>query len=478
MPEERTYRLEITDFRHGLNTENAAHEIQPTQSPDLQNVDLSQQGITKTRAGIAKLNSTEYPSATGIFGAGYGKSVHLAAALTTVKKMVAGAYTDVKTGLTSNSQTFFEEWNNYVYSVNGADAPFKWDGTTATAITSPPSDWTTTKPNYICEHENRLWTLTASTSKVHWSKLDDGNEWSTTVAPDDAGAHSFRPNDGYTGTGIVSQKSGVVIFKQNSIHKILGKTPVSFRFLPLYTTIGCIAPRSIVNVENRLFFLAKYKGDYGVYVVDDAGGLTHLSGAITPKLNTLIDAANESLCAGVNYQEKYRLSFPISGGWRGVNLNYKTGGWEFDNGNAMRCGYTVGNSLYGGGTGNGYVYTLESGTADDTSAIVSYVKSKNYFMGFPDRTKLVKTLFLWTKASGNYNLAINLYVDDKLYPNSFYTQLGTKGSTETMRFDKIPLNADVQGSMIALKMGTSTINQPFEIYKAVIYYEIGDITTN
>ncbi|MDI6787502.1 MAG: hypothetical protein QME51_03950, partial [Planctomycetota bacterium] len=324
----------------------------------------------------------------------------------------------------------------------------------------------------------RLWTLTAITSKVHWSKLDDGDEWSTTVAPDDAGSHSFRPNDGFTGTGVVSQKSGVVVFKQGSIHKVLGKTPVSFRFLPLYTTIGCIASRSIVNVENRIFFLAKYKGDYGVYVLDDAGGLTHLSSAITPTLNTLITAANDSLCAGVNYQEKYRLSFPVSGGWRAVNLNYKTGGWEYDNGNAMRCYYTVGNSLYGGATGTGYVYTMESGTNDDSTPIVSYVKSKNYYMGAPDRTKRVKDLFLWTKASGSYNLTVNLYTDDKLYPNSFTVQLGTKGATETMRYERIPLNVDVQGSMIAIKAGTSAANQPFEVYKGIITYEIGEVNTN
>lgn len=527
-------RIVFSDFRQGLNTEDAAHIIPSTQSPILQNVDLSRRGIAATRSGTVKLNTTAYTGASAIYGAFYGKSVHLAAGSTTAGKLVSGAYTNIKTGLTALSEVFFEEWDNYVWSVNGADAPWKWDGTTVTAITSPPTEWTANKPNFLVEHENRLWGFTASTSFLTWSKNEDGDQWlrngtatatsaghlvDATLSPfiagdvgktvfnntdattatitaynsasdvtlssdimtsgesysygaiDDAGDHYLRPNDGYTGTGLISQKNGLVVFKQQSIHKVLGKTPVSFLFKPLYTTIGCIAPRSIVNTENRIFFLAKYRGDYGVWVLDEAGGLTHMSRDITPTLN-LIDTTADNTAAAVVYKDKYRLMYPLAaGGWASVNLNIVDGGWEKDSGNAGRCAYTVGGSCYVGSTTDGHVRQIETGTNDDGTAIDSYIRTKSESFEAPEIQKHLLYVAVWVKASGNWNLNMNVRVDDKLLPSTYTAQLGTKGAAETTRVEKIILNEDVIGNTINLEFGTSVQDQPFEIYQAILFYE-------
>ncbi len=475
MADDKVQAIEISDFRQGANTEDKAHEISPLHSPDLQNVDLSSKGSVKTRDGKAQLNTVEITSATGIFGAFYGRSLHLVAALTDVYKLVTTTYTSIKGSLTSNSPTYFADWNAYTYGANGVEAPWKYDGTNApSAITTPPTAWSTTKPNQFCYHENRMWAITFSTSKLDWSNLDTGDVW---TGVDDAGYHLFAVSDGFTGTGIVSQKGGIVFFKQNSIHKVLGKTTVSFSFKCLYPDVGSIAPRSIVNINNRIFFLSKYGGDNVVFVLDDTGGLTLMSNNITPTLNTMT-SGSESLAAAGTYKNKYILSFPISGGWKTVNLNYVQGSWEIDSGNSARCYYSQGANLYGGSTTGGYVYQIGTGTADDTAAITSYVWSKNYTMEAPNNTKRLLYLMVWAKASGSWNMDINIKVDDKLYPQTWKMPLGTKGSLETTRREIVPLNCDVQGGMVAVKFGTSTINQPFEIYKATLFYEIGSPIQN
>ncbi|MDI6787639.1 MAG: hypothetical protein QME51_04645 [Planctomycetota bacterium] len=463
-------RLDIGDFQYGLNSQDATHEILLNQSPDLQNVDLSAKGKIYTRLGTAKLSSTPIGgSPTGIYGAFYGKSKHLAASLTAVWKDMDGTPVEIKTGLTNNAQTYFEEWMNEVWVANGTDAPFRWDGTNTAAITTPPSSWTANPPDQIVEHENRLWSYDFSACRIEWSNADNGNDWTTV---DQTGTHSFRANDGFTGTGIVSQKGGLVVFKQNSIYKIPGKTSVSFRFVTLYSSIGCIAPRSIVNIENRILFLAKVKGIYGIYALDDAGGITHLSHAITPTLANIL-AASENLCAAAVYKDKYVLSYPISGGWRKVNLYYKTGAFEFDNGNASSCYYNQAANLYGGSVSAGYTYQINTGANDDGAAIDSYVKTKDITFGVPEFVKEVVYLVLWAKASGNWSMNINFQFDGKTHPKTYKMDLGTKGSVETTRQEVIPVDMSVQGDILNIKFSVSTLNQSFELYKAALYYKLG-----
>lgn len=461
-------KIEIVDFKHGANTTDAAHEILDTQTPDCQNVDLSLKGKVTTRDGSLKINATAIATATGIYGAGYFKSKHICAALTDLYQLTAGEFVSFQSSLTSNAQTYFNEWNNYVGIVNGAETPMKWSGSQVTAIGGAPTEWTSVKPNFICDHDNRWWTLTASSSQLHWSVLDNGENWTTT---DNAGKYSFSPNDGFTGTGIVSQQGGLVVFKQQGIYKVVGKTPITFSFPSLYKTVGCIAPRTIINIDNRIFFLARYRGDYAVMVLDDSGKLTHISKDITTTLNTII-TTNANLASAGAYKEKYVLSFPITGGYKTVNVNYTDGTWEIDSGNSASCHYNASDSFYGGSFTAGTVNQIGTGTADNTTAITSYIKTKNYLLNGADYTKKLRYLIIWAKTSGTWNIDINLYIDDKLHPEILKIPLGPRYIGETTRREVIPINADVQGNMIAIKFGTSTINQPFELYRAELYYDV------
>ena len=463
-------RIVIGDFQHGYNSHDEPHGILETQASAIQNIDLSARGVSKTRGGTAYLNSTEIASGAGIFGAGYLKSKHWAAALTGVYALATGTYTAFKTGLTANSEVFGTEFESYGFFANGVDAPFTYDGSSSAAMSGTPSYWTTYKPNMFLKHENRLWGLTCSTSQLDWCDVETPTDWTT---KDKAGTHQFNKNDGYTGIGIASQKSGLIYFKQKSIHKVTGKTPVSFSFPTLYDTIGCVAARTIVNYNNRIFFLSEHEGYYKVIILGDDGSITETNEDIQPTLS-LINTTTANKSAAVIYKDKYRLSYPLSaGGWGVVNLNFKTGRWEVDSGNAGKCYYVQGASCYAGGTGDGYVRQIETGTSDAGSvAITSYVRSKRYQLLAPELHKELKYMIVWTKASGSYNLNVNIRVDGKLVPGTYAVPLGTKGTTETMRRATIPINAKVRGGLIDVQFGTSTVDQPFELYKAILYYEM------
>lgn len=466
-------RLEISDFRQGLNTNDASHEIGLAQSPALQNVDLSAKGKVKTRGGTSAINSgNTITSATGIYGAGYVKSKHIAVALTSIYSYSAGtsSYTAVSSGWTNNTDMYMHEWNNYAYFANGIEAPSKYDGTSFSAITSVSTQWGSgTYPDMITEHEERLWGYDFSTSKVTWSNLADGDNWTGT---DDSGYHAFKPNDGFTGTGIVSQRGGLVVFKQQGIYIIRGKTPVSFNFPDQYKTVGCIAPRSIVNIGNRILFLGRWFGDYAVFALDGSGELNIVSTDIIPTLN-LINSATDNLACAIEQKGKYKLSYPLSaGGWGAVNLNYQSGAWEYDTGNAMRCYYKGGNTIYGGSTSAGLVYQVDTGTSDNGVAITSYADTRNNLLEGADSDKQLNVLVVWAKASGSWDMNVNLYIDDKLIPETYKIPLGTKNASETTRRYVIKLNHKCTGNMIRFRFGTSTSNQPFELYKAILYYDV------
>ncbi len=111
-------------------------------------------------------------------------------------------------------------------------------------------------------------------------------------------------------------------------------------------------------------------------------------------------------------------------------------------------------------------------TSDNGYAITSYVETRNYLFEGADADKELNVLVVWVKASGNWDMNVNLYIDDKLEKQTYKVSLGTKETSETTRRYVIKLNHKCTGNMIRFKFGTSTVNQPFELYKAILYYDI------
>lgn len=124
---------------------------------------------------------------------------------------------------------------------------------------------------YICESGNRLW--------ICYSGLDvTKNEWVSSIAASALGdPTNFETFEGVSTdsyqvavasdgsfTGCASYGDSVVFFKENVIHKVLGDFPSEYALYSFSSPgvkAGCY--RSIVNVNEKLFYLA---ADNGVYV--------------------------------------------------------------------------------------------------------------------------------------------------------------------------------------------------------------------
>ena len=143
-------RVPINNFRGGLNTRDSPFELQPNESPDLQNVTLSalvgqlqvRQGIT--RLGTAALATTIDYCVQCVIGGNTFLMASMNGAIYSFS--TAGVATLLYTGTAGKIWSFATmpdaSGADKVWCMNGTDAPQKWDG-----VAVNTSAWAGTPPN-------------------------------------------------------------------------------------------------------------------------------------------------------------------------------------------------------------------------------------------------------------------------------------------------------------------------------------------
>lgn len=161
------------------------------------------------------------------------------------------------------------------------------------------------KARYLAEHNNRLWYghvyLDGETnpgpefpSRIYWSDL---------YQPDRVtGFVDVQPEDGDAITGIVSLQNNLVVFKNNRTYLVLGFSERDFQVRLVNGNVGCIAPRSIAIMDNRVYFLATD----GVWAFDGAG-FERVSDMIREDIVNLPQAGRNFAAGGV-WKGRYYLS--------------------------------------------------------------------------------------------------------------------------------------------------------------------------
>ncbi len=143
---------------------------------------------------------------------------------------------------------------------------------------------------------------------------ESGLRWSEPFQPDWIKADSFteyRSGDGKQITGVGSLYGNLVIFKETSIHRVA----VQAKIIPISRTdevtpeIGCVAPQTLINVDNTLYFLS-WKG----FMKYDGNQLTKADGAFAEELQHTIKVTGDNIryasCAyNPHYNEIY-LNIP------------------------------------------------------------------------------------------------------------------------------------------------------------------------
>lgn len=255
-------KVRIDQFDKGQNSNDIADIIQPSQGEKMQNVVLNRKGRLSKRKGQALfVNDMGNTAMTGLgrFDPDSSTSFMITASGTQVLRALSSdvKWTQINSGFsqTTGQDTEFIQANNLLFVINGEDNTDWYNGsvwTTGAGIdeSSPP---TATTGEWL---RNYLF-LSGNPNNEDWvyfsNNLDPEVFTQTDIVKINTGdgqkviyIESFRLNE-------------LIIYKQRSIFvlDITGTTPLTdWTVQPITTAVGCLAPRSVINIGNDHWFLS------------------------------------------------------------------------------------------------------------------------------------------------------------------------------------------------------------------------------
>lgn len=281
----RGTELEVANFGGELHTTAALTEMELNEASDLSNVVVGPAGdYIRSRYGNTAFNSSAMNSGANVQGLSYfklnngtdflvsvcGDKIYKADNLDGIMDDITGAVTI--TAGQDNLWTFLT-FNNVHIGFGGAatgpDAPIQYTGAgnAAALAGTPPSAYGAIQVN------NRVFAFrtAASPSIVQWSKLGDGQDWTATGS----GSQTISTSDNDSVTAMaVMDDSLALVFKQNSVHKLLVNTLVSSAFptFPLFRNVGCAGKHAVVVADGLCYFITpqgQMKITDGDRIIDD-----------------------------------------------------------------------------------------------------------------------------------------------------------------------------------------------------------------
>lgn len=354
---------------------------------------------------------------------------------------------------------------------------------------------------------------TASTLALVYAELDDGNDgtgyvttlgstslsggsaaatypfatiWSGFETPGTFKATDIKmwPRDGSDGiTAQFVYKGKLFVATSKSIHMMsyVGVTELGtpYVFKPnVVTGLGIASNSSVVEVNGLVIF---FGSDNRWYAFDGYAPIP-----ISDKVKTTLDAFNRSYTdkvEAVYYKENNQLitTYNSSGTTASMKLLTADLAGFGEQGAGVRWNplstqpiyslfildYNNTQKPYGGSAAaDGWVYALDSTTADDGAAINAYFTTKPYSLGNLSSKHEVLALDLWMKGqTGTNNLTVGIYVNGSATVSSTLTISQT--STLDM-FNPAPqmiMQVD-SARLIALKFTQGEASKPFELYLA------------
>lgn len=217
----------------------------------------------------------------------------------------------------------------------------------------------------------------------------------------------IEPDAGDDITGLAIFRERIVVFKERSIWQItlstiqIGNFYVTQPSAELVTgSHGCIAPRSIANVENDVFFLSRkgvYVLGYEPNIAVDTLRTNELSAKIRPYFDALTPA--QKMVASATYADfKYRISFPGTDETMVYDRERTSwiGPWTYDTRVSALYYDSSDNEVFLIGQEDGAnVYEVSSAYSDDNgSTIATTLKTKFEDFGDWSIFKTIRDIFL------------------------------------------------------------------------------------
>lgn len=369
-------------------------------------------------------------------------------------------------------ETNFTTFDNLCLAVSPTASTLKTTGTSGfftLLLGTPPAN-----AKYIESHKGRVFIANHSggKSRVSWCYLDNPEDWTTiTGAATDAGYLDVGLDDGDIITGIKSVGSVMLIFKNNSTWLLSGSDPTDFKVRKLSGSIGCVGPRSIVACDSFAIFLS----NTGVYSANSEG-VVLLSYNIKPTAEGWTSTMKRTSCAG-------RLNTQY---WLGIQdtttsqnntvyvLDYTLGVWGRYSALNPHVFYTKqdgtlisasGNSdVTYTGTGNGNVYTHDSGSADSGSAIDAYWDTPEYDFGDWAKVKHPLDAVIAAKSISAKTITLSHYVDGVVSGTTLSFSLTPSGSKDKAFFLKRSFPSTSYGRFFKFRFRNAEASADIELY--------------
>lgn len=352
----------------------------------------------------------------------------------------------------------FATFNNLCIFVSLQTSTMKSTGSTFSPLLgTPPAN-----ALYIKSHRNRLWIANSSAgnSRVNYSALSNPEDWTTSG---DAGFIDIGKDDGEQITGLASVGPNLVVFKQNSTWIIKNGTPTTFVVQRLSATIGCVAPRSVVECES----FALYLSNNGVYAVNQ-NGVALMSYNIQPDFDSMSNATKALASAG-RLRSQYWLSVDTDADSindTAIVLDYVYGAWGKYSNKKESVYYTrQDGTLISGGADTDVVRKQDDTENDNGSAITMTYDSPGYEYGDWVRRKQVHDFIIKTNAVAGKTLVLSHLVDGVL-----------QSSTKTFNLDAVIVGNDevihkfyhppdtTYGLNIRLRLVNSETSAPVQVF--------------
>lgn len=365
----------------------------------------------------------------------------------------SGAWTSKRTGLTADAEADFTNFVDEVFMVNGADATAVWDGgagsfsTSGNAASAPVG-------NFIDNFRSRVWIMNVSghPSRVQYSSVADGSG-NIAWTGDDAGYIDVSPGDGEDITGGIKFSNALLVFKKNYTYRIfsINETDPDPKIF-----VGTHSHKSITLAKDGVYF----HHPSGIYRMRSTGAAEEISRPI----NSIIQSVSRSYYSSVsswkdndhvyfslgdvtadgetisNCVARFTISTQV---WTIYSYPYQFRvGTDYDDGS---------NILQVVGDSDGNVYTYNSGTSDNGTAIYYRLDTKAYTMsGLRSQRKTI------TKLSALHENLVGAQLGWKNGYHSFneIQPIGELGEQESV-FD----NLDVEGNRIKFSVIGSSKEQ-------------------
>lgn len=268
--------------------------------------------------------------------------------------------------------------------------------TGAAAFTGTPFCWfDTNTPKYIDVNQNVMFMSGFSNAPSDMWFTDIGQP--ELIQPN----YQFevRTNDGDRIMGHRAYNNNVIVFKEESFHKVIGSTPEDFQLVELSTEFGLLSNNAVIEFNEKLLFLDRK----GIVQYDGAGWriISDQIDDIFRQMN-LSAAKEKAVAVHHNYRNQVWFGIPINGATENnitVVFDYLVNAWTFFDGfNASSFSFIKGSlpkPTAWRGSPSGMVYQFSESFLGDNGQGISCVPYTRFeqFQG-QNSTNVWRRLFL------------------------------------------------------------------------------------